>query len=338
MNLSIANAVVDVAVAHGADADMKTVLAELARLSGRRIEELDVPAARREPLAADAVKALLRGQVLDFDPATLVPGVVARDIAIPGPGGALPVRVYTPTVGGPFPVIVYLHGGCWVAGDKEDYDGGARGLASEAHAVVVSVDYRLAPEHRFPAAWDDALAAFRWVCGHLPDIGGLPGRIALAGEGAGGNLALATAIAARDAGIDAPLCHVLAICPLAQTCLDTESHLRNAQARPLSRGMVRWSLEQLVESPETLADRRLQLIDADLRRLPAVTLVTADIDPLRSDGELLERALRRARVPVERGHFEGVTHDFFGLAALVGKAREAQAWAGHRLLEAFASA
>ncbi|MBW8760361.1 MAG: alpha/beta hydrolase fold domain-containing protein [Burkholderiales bacterium] len=338
MNHPIAKAVAEAAATLRVDDDMKAVLVELARLSGRRIEELDVTRARREPLAVDALKALLRNEVLDFDPATLVADVVARDDVLPGPAGALPTRLYRPAGRGPFPVILYFHGGCGVAGDKDDYDGSARGLASEAHAVVVSVDCRQAPEHRFPAAWDDALAAFRWVCGHLPELEGMAGRIVMAGEGLGGTLALATAVAARDAGVDRPLCHVLAICPLARTRLDSASHAGNAAARPLSSAMVRWSLDHLVEGPDALDDPRLHLVQADLRRLPAVSLITAAVDPLRSDGEQLERALRRARVPVERWHAEAVTHDFFGLWPLVGKARAARAWAGGRLLEAFASA
>jgi acetyl esterase/lipase len=321
-----------------ADDDMKSVLDQLGELTDKHIEDLDVAAARREPTPADAVKSLLQRSGQSTEPTSLVPGISSQDSAIPGPGSNLPVRIYTPTGDGPFPLVVYFHGGGWVIADKDVYDGGARGLAKEANAVVVSVDYRRSPESKFPAAWDDALAAYRWVAENAQQLNGNPSRIALAGESAGGNLALATAIAVRDAGISQQPCHVLAVYPVTQTSLNTESYLENAIAKPLNRAMVAWFVEKLTNSKDDLKDRRLQLIDANLTGLPSVTLINANIDPLRSDGSQMEDALRKARVPVERRNYDGVTHEFFGMAAVVEKAREAQSWAGERLLEAFAAA
>ena len=321
-----------------ADDDMKTVLDELGKLTDKHIEDLDVAAARNEPTPATAVKSLLRQRGQSTDPAVLVPGITSHDTTIPGAAGSLPARIYTPAGAGPFPLVVYFHGGGWVIADKEVYDGGARGLAKEANAVVVSVDYRQSPEHKFPAAWDDALAAYRWVADNAGQLNGNPARIALAGESAGGNLALATAIAARDAGLARQPCHVVAVYPVTQTSLNTESYLENAIAKPLNRAMVAWFVDKLTTSKDDLEDTRLQLVDADLTGLPGVTLINADIDPLRSDGAKMEDALRKARVPVERRNYDGVTHEFFGMAAVVAKAREAQAWAGDRLLEAFAAA
>jgi acetyl esterase/lipase len=266
---------------------------------------------------------------------SLVPGITSRDSTMAGPGGSLPVRVYTPAGAGPFPLVVYFHGGGWVIADKDVYDGGARGLAREANAVVVSVDYRRSPESKFPAAWDDAFAAYRWVAENAQQLNGMPGRIALAGESAGGNLALATAIAVRDAGLPQQPCHVVAVYPVTQTSVNTESYLENAIAKPLNRAMVEWFVDKLITSKDDLKDTRLQLIDANLTGLPSVTLINASIDPLRSDGAKMEDALRKARVPVERRNYDGVTHEFFGMAAVVQKAREAQSWAGERLLEAF---
>ena len=336
MSHPIADALSQAVGALRADDDMKALLDQHGELTDKHIEDLDVATARQQPTIADAVKALLAARGQSSDPATLVPGITSRDIAIPGPGGSLPARVYTPVGAGPFPLVVYFHGGGWVIADKDVYDGGARGLSREANAVVVSVDYRQAPEHKFPAAWDDALAAFRWVGENAQSLNGIPTRLALAGESAGGNLALATAIAARDTGLAYQPCHVLAVYPVTQTSLNTESYLENAIAKPLNRAMVKWFVDNLVNSEADLKDTRLQLIEADLTGLPAVTLVNADIDPLRSDGSKIEDALRKARVPVERRNFDGVTHEFFGTAAVVAKAREAQAWAGDRLLEAFA--
>jgi acetyl esterase/lipase len=338
MSHPIADAIGKAVGAIRADEDMKALLDQLGKLTDKHIEDLDVASARREPTPADAVKALLAARGQSSDPAVLVPGIGSRDITIPGPGGSLPARVYTPAGAGPFPLVVYFHGGGWVIADKDVYDGGARGLAKEANAVVVSVDYRRAPENKFPAAWDDALAAYRWVSENAQQLNGHATRIALSGESAGGNLALATAIAARDARLAYQPCHVLAVYPVTQTSLNTESYIENAVAKPLNRAMVAWFVDKLKRSDDDLKDTRLQLIEADLTGLPPVTLINADIDPLRSDGAKMEDALRKARVPVERRNYDGVTHEFFGTAAVVAKAREAQSWAGDRLLEAFAGA
>ena len=319
-----------------ADDDMLAVLNAMASLHPKAIEKVDVATARRNPTVADAVNVLLRQQGKSTKPQDLVPGVTGMDTTIQGATGPLPARIYTPDGAGPFPVVVYFHGGGWVIADKQVYDAGARGIAKQANAVVISVDYRLAPEHRFPAAWDDALASYKWALAHAAQHKGDPKRVALAGESAGGNLALATAIAARDAGLQAPA-HVLAVYPVTQTSLNTESELENALAKPLNRAMVKWFVDHLVRSPADLKDPRLQLIDAKLAGMAPVTLINARIDPLRSDGAKMEDALKTAGVPVERREYEGVTHEFFGTAAVVQKARDAQAYAGERLRQAFGS-
>lgn len=318
-----------------ADDDMLELLDAHASLNPDAIEKLSPEQARRNPTIADAVNVLLMRQGRSTSGRDLVPDVTSRDIMVDGAAGPLTARLFTPTGPGPFPVIVYFHGGGWVLGSREVYDGGARGLASSAKALVVSVDYRLAPEHKFPAAWLDALAAYRWALAHAQRYGGNPKLLALAGESAGGNLAVATAIAARDSGLALPA-HVLAVYPVTQTDRDTESYLENAIALPLNRAMMQWFFEHTSRNEEDLEDTRLQLIDADLGGLPPFTLITARIDPLRSDGAKLEAALRHSDVAVERRDYEGVTHEFFGAAAVLKKARDAQGWAGHRLQEAFA--
>ncbi|RYZ11511.1 MAG: alpha/beta hydrolase [Comamonadaceae bacterium] len=317
-----------------ADDDMLAVLDAHAALDPKAIEKVDPATARQQPTIADAVNSVLRKQGRSTRPEDLVPGVTSRDITVQGAAGMLPARVFTPSGRGPFPVVVYFHGGGWVIADRQVYDAGARGIAKEANAVVVSVDYRRAPEAKFPAAWDDALASYRWTVANAARLQGDPRRIALAGESAGGNLALATAIAARQAGLQRPA-HVLAVYPVTQTSLNTESYLENAIAKPLNRAMVQWFVEHTTRSPADLKDKRLQLIDADLAGLPPVTLINARIDPLRSDGAKMEDALKKANVPVERREYEGTTHEFFGTAAVVDKAKQAQAFAGQRLRQAF---
>ena len=303
-------------------------------LKPKAIEKISAAQARKNPTVADAVNVVLKAQGKSTKPEDLVPGVTHTDRTVDGAAGQIPARIYTPAGAGPFPVVLYFHGGGWVIADKQVYDGGARGIAKEANAVVVSVDYRLAPEHKFPAAWDDALASYKWVLANAASIKGDPKRLALAGESAGGNLALATAIAARDSRLQPPV-HVLAVYPVTQTSLTTESYVENANAKPLNKAMIKWFVDKLVRSPADLKDTRLQLIDANLTGLPPVTLINARIDPLRSDGSKMEDALKKAGVPVERRIYEGVAHEFFGAAAVLQKAKEAQAYAGQRLKQAF---
>ena len=233
-------------------------------------------------------------------------------------------------------MIVYYHGGGWVIANKDVYDGGARGLAKEANAVVVSVDYRLAPEAKFPAQHDDALAAYRWALANAASIKGDPKRVALAGESAGGNLAVATAVAARDAKLQKPVA-VIAVYPIAQPDTTTASYETYAAAKPLNRPMMGWFAKHAARTPADLQDPRIDLVKANLADLPPVTIINAEIDPLRDDGLMLEQALKAANVPVERRLYDGVAHEFFGAAAAVDKAKDAQAYAGSRLRAAFGS-
>ena len=318
-----------------ADADMQAVLDELASLGGKPIETLTPQEARRQPTPADAVTSLLKKQRKDTAPMALVPGVASVDREIQGATGNIPARIYTPEGAGPFPVVVYFHDGGWVIGDKQVYDGGARGLSKQAQAIVVSVDYRLAPEAKFPAAWDDALAGYKWAATNAASIKGDPTRLALAGESAGANLALATAIAVRDAGMPAPT-HVLAVYPVAQTGnLNTASYQDSATAKPLNKAMIGWFVDKLLAKPADKMDPRLDLVNAKLAGLPPVTIIGAQIDPLREDGALLEAALKKAGVKVQRKVYSGVAHEFFGMAAVVKKAADAQKLGGQALHDSF---
>ena len=312
------------------NAEMQAVLGKLATLGGQPIETLTPAQARQQPTPADAVTALLKDGGKPTAPTALVPGVTSADRSIPGAAGQIPARVYTPDGAGPFPVIVYYHGGGFVIADKNVYDGGARGLAKAANAVVVSVDYRRAPEHKFPAQHDDALAASRWVSQNAASLKGDPERLSLAGESAGGNLAVATAVAVRDAKLPAPK-HVIAVYPVAQTDTTTASYTTYADAKPLNRPMMGWFVKHTVRSEADLKDPRLNLIGANLRGLPPVTIVNAEIDPLRDDGAMLEKALKDAGVEVERRNYAGVAHEFFGMGAAVPQAKEAQEWAGGKI-------
>ncbi len=314
-----------------ADADMKALLQAHAALGPKPIEKLDVPTARQQPSFADAVKARLTEKKKSTAPETMVPGVTSVDTQVQGAAGMIPARVFTPRGKGPFPVVVYFHGGGWVIADREVYDGGARSLAKEAGAVVVSVDYRRAPEAKFPAAWDDAFAAYQWVAANAASMNGDPKRLALAGESAGGNLAVSTAIAARDKGAPLPR-SILAVYPVAQTGnMETPSYVDSANAKPLNKEMIGWFVDKLFADPKQKSDTRIDIVNADLAGLPPVTIINAEIDPLRSDGDLLAAALRKAGVKVDHKLYKGATHEFFGAGAVVKDAKDANQYGGQAL-------
>lgn len=318
-----------------ADADMQLVLDALAAMKGKPIESLTPTEARAQPTPTDAVMAVLKKQGKDTHPTALVPGVTSTDREIPGAAGPMAARVYTPAGKGPFPVVVYFHGGGWVIANKEVYDGGARGIAKQANAIVISVDYRLAPEAKFPAAWDDAFAAYKWAAANAASMNGNPQKMGLAGESAGGNLAISTAIAVRDAGVQKPLA-ILAVYPVAQTGnLSTASYVDSATAKPLNKAMIEWFVSHLFKSPGDKADPRIDLVHANLVGLPPVTIINAQIDPLRDDGMLIADALKKAGVKVDRKLYDGATHEFFGAAAAVKDAGDAQKYAGQQLRQAF---
>nr|MDP9176344.1 alpha/beta hydrolase [Gemmatimonadota bacterium] len=314
------------------DAQMKAVLNQLAALNGKALETLTAAEARKQPTPADAAKAVMKSQGKSTAPD---PAVVSVDQSIATAGGTLPIRIYTPKVGaGPFPVVVYYHGGGWVIANKEVYDAGARALSKMANAVVISVDYRQGPEHKFPAAHDDAYATYEWATKNASSIKGDSKRIALAGESAGGGLAVATAIMAREKGIQMPV-SVVSVYPIAGTDTTTPSYIENAKAKPLSRAGMSWFFANYLNGPDDRANPRVNLVAADLKGLPPTTIINAQIDPLRSDGEMLAETLRAAGVTVSQKTYEGTAHEFFGMGAVVDKGMAAQQMAGDALKNAF---
>ena len=311
---------------------MQAVLDELTALGTKPFETLPAAEARKQPTPADAVKALLQKQ---GKPTAPDPAVSSVDRTIQVASGSLPVRIYTPKSGaGPFPVVVYYHGGGWVIADKKIYDGGSRALSKLANAVVVSVDYRQGPENKFPAAHDDAYEAYKWALANASSIKGDSMRVALAGESAGGGLAVATAIMARDKKIRMPVA-IVSVYPIAGTDTNTPSYVENADAKPLSRAGMIWFFENYLNGPEDRANVRVNLVAANLAGLPPVTIINAQIDPLRSDGEMLASKLRAAGVATDQKTYDGVTHEFFGMGAVIEKAMAAQQMAADALNEAF---
>jgi acetyl esterase/lipase len=315
------------------DGAQTKVIEALAELGGKPIETLTPLEARQQPTLADAVKAVLTEGGKPTSPEAV--GKV-EDRQVPGPAGKLHFRVYTPREGSaPYPLILYFHGGGFVIASNDLYDASARAIANAAKAVVVAVDYRLAPQHKFPAAHDDASAAYAWLLRNAAAVQGDPARIAVLGESAGGNLAANVALAARAHREKLPVAVVL-VYPLASSNLESESYREHARARPLNKAMVSWFTGHFLRTPEDAKDRRLDLINADLKGLPPVTIINAEVDPLRSDGELLAKKLEAAGVEVKQKTFQGVAHEFFGQGAVLDEAREAVELVAARLSGAFA--
>ena len=317
-----------------ADIDMKHVLDALADLKPKPFEELSPEEARKQPNASDAVKHLLEE---DGKPSGPPPGVTAEHTTYEGAGGKVDARVYRPegAKDKALPVILYFRGGGFVIADLDTYDASARALAKMTNAIVVSADYRRAPENKFPAAHDDALAAYKWVLANAADWGGDPKRIALAGESAGGNLAINTAIAARDQNLQAPVYQLL-VYPVAGVDMNTPSYEENANAKPLNKAKMEWFFSHAGKSAEDKKDPRLDIVGkAKLAGLPPTTVITAEIDPLRSEGQMLAAKLKDNGVAVKARDYKGVTHEFFGMGVVVKDAQIAEQDAADDLKAAF---
>jgi len=260
------------------------------------------------------------------------------DRSVPGPEGEIPIRVYTPEGDGPHPLLVYFHGGGFVVCDLESHDGICRSLTNAAGCVTVSVDYRLAPESRFPAAPEDCFAATRWVSEHARELGGDPQRVAVAGDSAGGNLAAVVALMARERGGPA-LAHQLLVYPVTDHAFDTASYEANAEGYFLTRDMMRWFWgHYLGDSEEGSHPHASPLRAMELSGLPSATVVTAEYDPLRDEGEAYAERLAKAGVPTELRRYDGMIHGFFGMTHAIDRAREAIDYAAGALRKAFGPA
>jgi acetyl esterase/lipase len=317
------------------DAQMQAVLDQLETLGAKPIDTLTPEQARAQPSPADAVRAVLTAQ---DKPTTPEPVAKVENRSFPGPGGAVPIRIYWPQgvdkKSSP-PVVLYIHGGGWVIADLDTYDASPRAIANLSKAIVVSTHYRQAPEHPFPAAHEDTLAAYKWVLANAGKLGGDPKRVAVIGESAGGNMAADIAIAARDQKLQAPLAQVL-VYPVAGDDTNTPSYIENANAKPLSKAAMEWFIKYTFKDPKDVHDPRVALDKrTDLAGLAPATVILDQIDPLRSEGEMYAKALRDAGVPVTLKVYDGVTHEFFGMGAVVDKARDAEQMAGDALSKAF---
>jgi acetyl esterase len=268
---------------------------------------------------------------------TMVPGdevELVEDVSIPAPHGAIAARRYVPAgAPHPAPCFVWFHGGGWVLGDLETADATSRRIADRAGAVVVSVDYRRAPEHPFPAANDDALTALRWVHAEAAALGIDPAKVAVGGDSAGGNLA---AVLARRWGADdgPPLCHQVLVYPVVDLTMSQPSYTENAEGYFLTRATMQWFIE-CYAAPEPKDPECSPLHADDLSGLPPAFVLTAEFDPLRDEGDLYAARLAEAGVDVEHVRYPGQVHPFVGLLGIVDDAADALDRVAARLRAAF---
>lgn len=251
----------------------------------------------------------------------LKPEPVAKveDRLIPGPVGQIPIRVYTPQGTEPFPVLIFFHGGGFVLGSIKIYEELCRALTNGADCIVVSVDYRVAPEHKFPAAVEDCYAAIKWVAGNAKAIGGDPTHIAVGGDSAGGNLAAVVSLMARDQGTP-PLVYQLLVYPTTSFALDTPSCQENADGYFLTRDDMVWFRNLYLRSNADRDDPYASPLQAqDLRGLPSALVITAEFDPLRDEGEAYAARLREADVAVVCTRYNGMIHGFLSMPFDQGK-------------------
>lgn len=251
-------------------------------------------------------------------------------------GVTIALRVYRPAGGGAkLPALVYLHGGGWTIGDLDTHDVLCRSLCQQAGGVVVSVDYRLGPEHKFPAAYDDAVAAWQWVAAQADDLGIDPARIAIGGDSAGGNLAAAACLGLRDLGCQ-PVMQLL-IYPSTLMAPDTDSYRTNGQGYMLTRESMAWYSGNYLRSPQDALDWRASpQLASSHAHLPPAWVLTAGFDPLRDEGLMYADALSRAGVSSQYVCFERQIHGFITMGRVLHEADSAVAWCAYALRTAWA--
>ena len=273
----------------------------------KQLADLNIPPIEVVPIEQTR-RVLILGAAVKMAPAELA-NVETR--TIPGPDGApLRIRIYWPIGQGPFGACLYFHGGGWVLNTIDTHDDLTRRLAAESGCVVVSVDYRLAPEHKYPAAIEDAYAALKWVSEHADELNVDPRRIAVSGDSAGGNIAAVLCLMTRDRG-GPPIAFQALIYPITDCDFDRPSYCENADGYFLTMGQMIWFWRHYVASPEQMLEAYASpLLAESLSGLPPALIQTAEFDPLRDEGEAYANALRAAGVSVQLRRYDGMIHAF----------------------------
>jgi acetyl esterase len=306
------------------DPQVQAVLDQMAALEAPLLHTLSVEDAR-------AAMLMPTGEL------QAVGGIEDREIA--GPAGKIPIRIYTPEGKGPFPVLVYFHGGGWVIGNIESHDPVCRELTHAADCITISVDYRLAPEHKYPAAPEDCYAATRWAVENASSFNGDPTRVAIGGDSAGGNLTAVVALMARDRG-GPKLAYQLLIYPVTDHYTrDKPSYEENAEGYFLTKDAMIWFWDYYISSEDEAKQPYAAPLQAqDLSGLPPAMVITAEYDPLRDEGELYAARLQESGVPVTLTRYDGMIHGFVSMYAVLDDGKKALADASAGLRAAFGSA
>jgi acetyl esterase/lipase len=322
------------------DPDAQAIVDAHSSLGPLPFEILEPDQARKQPGPDAAVKKVMAERSIDGPE----PVADVRDLTIPdAAGGQQTLRVYTPENGGPGPrpVVMWIHGGGWVLFDIDTYDASCRGLANKTGAIVVSPDYRRAPEAVFPAAHDDVLTAYRWTAENAASFGGDPARVGIGGESVGGNMAAATCLQLAEAGEAVPAAQVC-VYPLTTPEQYGESMEDAADGRPLNRALLSWMAMHAFEGrPDAATDPRIDLLgwsETQAALMPPTLVITDERDVLRSQGQAFAEKLTAAGVETTLEHYDGVMHEFFGAAAVLPKAEQAQQQAAEHFTEAFGAA
>jgi len=308
------------------DPQARAFLDQLAQFGGIQLHDLPVPQARE---AMEAMSAMRGGE----------PEAIAEvvDRTIPGPGGEIPVRIYRPSRDGVRPVLVYFHGGGWVLGSLQTHDGVCRALANAADCVIVSVDYRLAPEHGYPAAPEDCWAATACIAANGAAIGTDGSRLAIGGDSAGGNLSAVVALMARERGGPAIRFQLL-VYPVTDFSFETASYRDNAEGYLLTVDGMRWFWNHYLATPGAAAGAQAfasPLRAESLAGLPPALVITAEYDPLRDEGEAYAKRLQDAGVPTTLSRYDGQIHGFFSMGDMLDAGKAAVREAAAALRAAF---
>jgi acetyl esterase len=258
-----------------------------------------------------------------------------EDRNIPGPGGRIPIRFYYPEGNPPFPVLVYFHGGGWVVGSLDSHHAFCHALSKTSGCLVAAVDYRLAPEHPYPAPIEDAFAATCWVRENAAAVQADADRMAVGGDSAGATLATVVTLMARDRGGPRIVLQVL-IYPITDRNFETPSYRQNADGYMLTRALMMWFWDHYLPLENLAADPYVSPLRAeDLSHLPQALILTAEYDPLRDEGEAYARRLKAADVPVKLSRYDGMIHGFIRMTSRLDKARVALNEVAHALKRAF---
>lgn len=291
------------------DPQAQALLDQIAAAPGPKLHSLEPADARR-----------LTAGMFKVPPERAEKVARVEDRTIPGPAGEIPIRVYTPEGAGPFPVLVFFHGGGWVICNLDTHDGICRALTNKARCVTVSIDYRLAPEHKFPAGVEDCFAATKWVAAHAKELNADANRLAVGGDSAGGNLSAVISQLARDGG-GPKIAFQLLIYPATEAELDTYSH-KTFTNYFLTKDDVIYFWKHYLRSAADRKDPRVApALAKSFKALPPALIITAEFDPLRDEGEAYGETLRKAGVPVTVTRYEGMIHGFVSMYEVLDKGK-----------------